>query len=83
MKASILDLRRKMSEVLKSLEHNEPVTILHRGKKKAVLYPAGASASQSGAVTDHPAFGMWKKRAELSDVGQHVRRLRKGRHDAI
>jgi antitoxin (DNA-binding transcriptional repressor) of toxin-antitoxin stability system len=83
MKASILDLRRQMSEVLKSLDHNEPVTILHRGKKKAVLYPAGAALSQPGAVTDHPAFGMWKKRADLSDVGQHVRRLRKGRHDAI
>jgi prevent-host-death family protein len=83
MKATILDLRRQMSEVLKSLEHNEPVTIMHRGKKKAVLYPAGSAPSQQGAVTDHPAFGMWKNRADISDVGQYVRRLRKGRHDAI
>ncbi len=83
MKASILDLRRQMSKVLKSLERNEPVTILHRGKKKAVLYPARSATSQPGAVTDHPAFGMWKKRAGLSDVDQCVRRLRKGRHDAI
>ena len=83
MKASILDLRRQMSDVLKSLEHNEPVTILHRGKKKAMLYPAGATAPQPGAATDHPAFGMWKKRSDLSDVDRHVRRLRKGRHDAI
>ena len=83
MKASILDLRRQMSDVLKSLEHNEPVSILHRGKKKAVLYPVGSAASQPGAATDHPAFGMWKKRADLSDVDRHVRRLRKGRFDAI
>jgi antitoxin (DNA-binding transcriptional repressor) of toxin-antitoxin stability system len=83
MKASILDLRRQMSDVLKSLEHNEPVTILHRGKKKAMLYPAGAARSQPGAAADHPAFGMWKKRADLSDVDRHVRRLRKARYDAI
>ncbi|MGD0383688.1 MAG: type II toxin-antitoxin system prevent-host-death family antitoxin [Thermoguttaceae bacterium] len=83
MKASILDLRRQMSEVLKSLDHNEPVTILHRGKEKAVLYPAKSAPSEPGAVTDHPAFGMWKNRKDISDVGQYVRRLRKGRHDAI
>lgn len=83
MKASILDLRRKMSEVLKSLDRNEPVTILHRGKEKAVLCPAKSLPSRSGAVTDHPAFGMWKKRAGLTDVDQHIRRLRKARHDAI
>jgi antitoxin (DNA-binding transcriptional repressor) of toxin-antitoxin stability system len=83
MKASILDLRRQMSDVLKSLDHNEPVTILHRGKKKAVMYAAGTAATQPGAATDHPAFGIWKNRDDLSDVGQYVRRLRKGRHDAI
>jgi prevent-host-death family protein len=83
MKASILDLRRQMSDVLKSLEHNEPVTILHRGKKKAVLYPAKSLPVRSGPINEHPAFGMWKKRADLSDVDRHVRRLRKGRHDAI
>jgi hypothetical protein len=83
MKATILDLRRQMGEVLKSLDRNEPVTIFHRGKQKGVLYPVKSATSQSGAVNGHPAFGMWKKRAELSDVDQHVRRLRKGRHDAI
>ena len=36
MKASILDLRRRMSEVLKALERNEDVTILYRGKKKGI-----------------------------------------------
>jgi antitoxin (DNA-binding transcriptional repressor) of toxin-antitoxin stability system len=83
MKASILDLRRQMSEVLKSLDHNEPVTVLHRGKKKAVLYPAGRTLTQPGSIIDHPAFGMWKNRKDLSDVDQFVRRLRKGRYDAI
>jgi prevent-host-death family protein len=83
MKASILDLRRQMSEVLKSLDRNEPVTILHRGKKKAVLYPAKPDDSQSGKASDHPAFGMWKNRKDLEDVDQVVRRLRKGRCDAI
>ncbi len=83
MNASILDLRRQMAKILKSLDHNEPVTISHRGKKKGILYPAKSPASQPGPITGHPAFGMWKRRADLSDVGQYLRRLRKGRYDAI
>ncbi|MBI2192911.1 MAG: hypothetical protein HYU36_13105 [Planctomycetes bacterium] len=39
MKASFLDLRRRMREVLRALERNESVTILYHGKEKAVLHP--------------------------------------------
>lgn len=83
MKASILDLRRRMPEVLQALERNEPVTILHRGKEKAVLYPLNARKEQSGAVATHGAFGMWKSRDDLQHVDQAVRELRKGRFHAV
>ena len=83
MKASILDLRRRMAEVLRALERNEPVTILYRGKEKAVLYPANARKEQAGAVATHAAFGMWKGRDDMQDVDQVVRKLRKGRVDAV
>jgi len=82
MKASILDLRRRMSDVLKALERNEPVSILHRGKEKGVIYPTAPSDSGL-SVEQHPAFGMWKDRDDLKNVDQAVRTLRKGRGHAL
>ncbi|MBE0711765.1 MAG: type II toxin-antitoxin system Phd/YefM family antitoxin, partial [Candidatus Aminicenantes bacterium] len=32
MKATVLDLRRRMKDILNSLKRNEPVTLLRRGK---------------------------------------------------
>ena len=83
MKATILDLRRRMSEVLKALDRNEPVTIYHRGKKKGILYPVGSAGNKKGKVVDHPAFGMWKDREDLKDIDQAVREMRKDRPDAV
>ena len=82
MKASILDLRRKMSKVLRALEDNEPVTILHRGKEKGVIYPT-PQRNNTLSVAQHPAFGMWKDRDDLRDVARAVRSLRKGRGHAV
>jgi hypothetical protein len=83
MKASILDLRRRMGDVLRALENNEPVTILHRGKEKGVIYPSPARQDHGIAVTQHPAFGMWKHRDDLEDVARAVRKLRKARTGAL
>ena len=82
MNASILDLRRRMSDVLRALETNEPVTILHRGKKKGVIYPVAQKTSDV-PVAGHPAFGMWKDRCDFQDVGRAVRKLRTGRGHAL
>ena len=79
MKASILDLRRRMADVLRALDRNEPVKILYRGKEKAVLIPANRMTTQTGSVVEHPAFGMWKDRLDNEDVPTYVRRLREGR----
>jgi len=83
MKASILDLRRRMPEVLRALDQNEPVTILYRGKQKGILYPAGKPERPIISVSEHPAFGLWRDREDLRDVGAAVRRLRKGRSHAL
>ncbi len=77
MKASILDVRRRMSEVLKSLERSEPVSILHRGKEKGVIYPVAPKHGEL-SIKQHPAFGMWKDRDDLNDVDRAVRDLAKG-----
>ena len=82
MKATVLDLRRRMGDVLRALDRNEPVTLLYRGKKKGVLYPVREQKARSGSVREHPAFGLWKNREDLRDVGKVVRKLRKGRAHA-
>jgi antitoxin (DNA-binding transcriptional repressor) of toxin-antitoxin stability system len=83
MKASILDLRRRMSEVLGALEKNETVTILHRGKEKGVIYPTALQKDRHASAAKHPSFGMWKDRDDLLDVARAVRNLRKGRGHAL
>ena len=83
MKASVLDLRRRMGDVLRALEKNELVTVTHRGKEKGVIYPSPRSPDRPVSVSQHPAFGMWKDRDDLEDVDQVVRNLRKGRHYAL
>ena len=83
MKATILDLRRKMREILHALEQNEPVTILHRGKQKGILYPIGRHKNNKSSVLTHPAVGMWRDRKDMHDVEQLVRNMRKGRTNAV
>ena len=83
MRASILDLRRRMSEVLKALDRNESVTILYRGKEKGILHPINRGKSKYKSIADHPAFGMWKDRDDMKDVAKYIRDMRRGRFDAV
>jgi len=82
MRASILDLRRRMGDVLKALQRNEEVTLLRRGKTVAVIHPAGGPPGAK-RVAAHPAFGMWAGRSDLADVSAAVGRLRRGRFDDL
>jgi len=77
MKASIVDLRYRMKDVLKAVDRGETVTVLYRGKEKARLVPIGAAGTEP--VAAHPAFGMWKDRSELKDPARWVRNVRRGR----
>ncbi len=85
MQATILDLRRRMPEVLRALDRHEQVTILYRGKERATLVPSGTRPAKKGkrGACAHPAFGMWADRNDLVDVGVHVRALRRGRTHAL
>ncbi len=75
MKASIIDLRYKMHDVLKALDRNEEVEVLYHRKKIGVIRPA--KLAPLGKVKDHPFFGMNKG---LS-VDLHMKKLRGGRYD--
>jgi hypothetical protein len=79
MKATVLDMRRRMKDILAALDRNEEVTIFYRGKKKGVIYPVGREP-KSRSIADHPAVGMWKDRDDLADVDTFVRKLRRQRH---
>jgi len=83
MKATVLDLRHRMKDILHALDKNELVTIFYRGKKKGVLYPARSQGLPTASAREHPVFGMWKDRGDMQDVGKVVRNLRKGRSHAV
>lgn len=83
MKAAVLDLRRRTREILRAVERGETVTIMCRGKAKAVISPLPRSRGRARSALDHPAFGMWRDRAELKDVSGFVRKLREARRHAV
>ena len=56
MKASIVDLRYKMSDVLKALDRNEEITILYRGTARGKIIPLEEKVSEL-KVNQHPFFG--------------------------
>ena len=73
MKASIVDLRYRMNDFLRSLERNETVTILCRGKEKALLTPIQGEKKNLGRVVDHPFFGMKKDDRPVEEVMDELR----------
>lgn len=76
MKASVLDLRYRMSEVLKALDRRERVSLLYHGKVKGAIVPV----SEKGAArtVDHPFFGMASKEPDTVEAAMDM--LRGGRH---
>ncbi len=82
MEATTLDLRRRMAEVLRALDRRETVTILHRGKLRALLVAPDRDPAARPPVASLPGFGMWRDREDPADVAGHVRRLRRSRHHA-
>ena len=76
MKASVLDLRYRMREVLAALDRRERVSLQHRGKLKGTIVPANAGGGIR--VTDHPLFGITRDAKET--VGEQMARLRKRRY---
>lgn len=61
MKASIVDLRYKMKDILRALDRNEEVTILYHGSVKGIILPRHKSKKIS--IKEHPFFGMEKDKS--------------------
>lgn len=77
MKASIIDLRYKMKDVLKALDRKEEVTILYHGKVKGVIVPVNNNKKKK-KIKDHPFFGMLK--SSDRSVSEEMRNLRGPRY---
>lgn len=78
MKATVVDLRYKMNDVLKALDRNEKVTVLYRGKVKGILIPS--EQKKNLKIIDHPFFGMSSNDKLVLD---ELNDLRKPRYDDI
>lgn len=79
MKATVLDLRYRMKEVLKALDKREKVTISYHGKIKGTIVPA--DADKTIKVEDHPFFSMAEE--ETRSVVQQMDELRGSRFNDI
>jgi len=79
LKATIVDLRYRMKEVLKALDNKESVTVLYHGKVKGTIIPSNTKTGTK--VQSHPFFGMLSKDART--VQEEMRALRGGRNDAL
>ncbi len=78
MKASVVDLRYRMNEILKAIDRNEEVTILYHGKAKGIIKPH-VSKSRS-RIADHPFLNMYRSKKEVHEI---MSELRGGRYRAI
>lgn len=71
MKASVVDLRYRMNEILKAIDRNEEVTILYHGKVKGVIKPK-ISGSRC-RISDHPFFNMYPSKEPIHEVMADLR----------
>jgi antitoxin (DNA-binding transcriptional repressor) of toxin-antitoxin stability system len=81
MKATTLDLRRRMSEVVRALQRGQQVTLTHRGKVIGTIHPTSNGNGAKTSIRDHPAFGMWADREDMKDPAAWVRKLRSKRRN--
>ena len=71
MKASVVDLRYRMSEVLKAIDRNEEVTILYHGKVKGVIKPNISRSRRQ--ISNHPFFNMCPSTKAIHEVMADLR----------
>ncbi len=70
MKASVVDLRYKMKDVLSALRKRENVEILYHGQAIAKIVPL-EDKQKKGNLSKHPFFGMHR------DLGVNVKAVKK------
>jgi len=79
MKATIVDLRYKMKDVLKALGRNERVSVLYHGKIRGIIVPHGKKKNDT--IVNHAFFGMNKK--NKMSVEKQMQKIRGSRYNAV
>ena len=77
MEITAKQLRIEPGKIISRAANGQEITITYRGKPCAKIVPIAAK-KRLVAESDE-LFGIWKNRADTSNVEQFVRNIRKGR----
>ena len=79
MEVTAKGLRTRVREVLDCVDRGETVVVTYRGKPRARLVGIEPRPTATEKRASVAGFGMWKDRADLSDVDGFVQNLRRPR----
>ena len=82
MQATMLDFRRRMSEIQGAISRRERVTITSHGRPWAVIVAYEDATPDVPSARDCAAAGMWADREDLASPTDYVRNLRARRRFA-
>ena len=82
MQATMLDFRRRMSEIQGAISRRERVTVTSHGRPWAVIVAWEDAKPDVPPARDCAAAGMWADREDLASPTDYVRNLRARRRFA-
>ena len=82
MASTMLDFRRRMSEIQGAISRRERVTITSHGRPWAVIVAYEDAKPEVPSARDCAAAGMWADREDLASPTDYVRSLRARRRFA-
>ena len=82
MQATLLDFRRRMSEIQGAISRRERVTVTSHGRPWAVIVAWEDAKPDVPSARDCAAAGMWADREDLASPTDYVRNLRARRRFA-
>ena len=82
MQATMLDFRRRMSEIQGAISRRERVTVTSHGRPWAVIVAREDAKPDVPSARDCAAAGMWADREDLASPTDYVRNLRARRRFA-
>ena len=82
MQATMLDFRKRMSEIQGAISRRERVTVTSHGRPWAVIVAWEDAKPDVPSARDCAAAGMWADREDLASPTDYVRNLRARRRFA-
>ena len=79
MEVSVLELRRKMKDVMTAIDRHEHIILTYRGIRRAAIVPLDDENRNDVKVSELPAFGLWSDREDMAQPVEYVSNLRKPR----